>query len=68
MSEQLETKVLDNGYVKFIEAWGSDERIIESARMSTNAQYEIRVYADEVCKLIEQHFPRTAQLFNGSKI
>lgn len=28
--------ILDHGYVKFIEAWGSDERIIESARMSTD--------------------------------
>lgn len=29
------TKVLDHGYVTFIEHWGSDERIIEAARMST---------------------------------
>lgn len=36
-------------------------------RQSENAQYEIRVYADEVCKLIEQHFPRTADLFNQGK-
>lgn len=28
-------EVLDHGYVKFIESWGSDERIIEAARMST---------------------------------
>lgn len=27
--------VLDHGYTGFIEAWGSDERIIEAARMST---------------------------------
>lgn len=27
--------VLDHGFVKFIESWGSDERIIEAARMST---------------------------------
>lgn len=27
--------VLDSGYVGFIEAWGSDERVIEAARMST---------------------------------
>lgn len=33
MNEQ--TPVLDSGYVQFIESWGSDERIIESARMST---------------------------------
>lgn len=30
-----EVKVLDHGYVKLIETWGSDERIIEAARMST---------------------------------
>lgn len=29
-------QVLDHGYVKFVEAWGSDERIVESARMSTS--------------------------------
>ena len=33
MSEQI--KVLDNGYVELVETWGSDERVIESARMST---------------------------------
>lgn len=29
-------KVLDHGYVNEVESWGSDERIIEAARMSTN--------------------------------
>ena len=28
-------KVLDHGSVELIETWGSDERIIEAARMST---------------------------------
>lgn len=28
-------KVLDHGYVEFVEHWGSDARIIEAARMST---------------------------------
>lgn len=28
-------KVLDHGYVRFIESWGSDRAIIEAARMST---------------------------------
>lgn len=32
--------VLDHGYVKFIESWGSDERIIEAARMSTNKGFQ----------------------------
>lgn len=27
--------VLDHGYVRIVEAWGSDERIVEAARMST---------------------------------
>jgi thymidylate synthase (FAD) len=29
-------RVLDHGYTELIETWGSDERIIEAARMSTN--------------------------------
>lgn len=32
--------VLDHGYVKLVEAWGSDERIIEAARMSTQKGFE----------------------------
>lgn len=31
-----EFKILDHGYVKVIESWGSDARIIEAARMSTD--------------------------------
>lgn len=33
--DDMAIRVLDQGYVKLVEAWGSDERIIESARMST---------------------------------
>lgn len=33
-------KVLDHGYVNFIESWGSDVRAIESARMSTQKGFE----------------------------
>lgn len=33
MTEEI--KVLDHGYVRLVEGWGSDERIIEAARMST---------------------------------
>lgn len=29
-------KILDHGYVALVEAWGSDERVIEAARMSTD--------------------------------
>ncbi len=31
-----QVKILDHGYLKFIESWGSDQAIIESARMSTD--------------------------------
>jgi thymidylate synthase (FAD) len=33
-------QVLDHGYVEVIESWGSDERIIEAARMSTQKGFE----------------------------
>lgn len=32
-------KVLDHGYVSLVETWGSDERVIESARMSTDGAF-----------------------------
>jgi len=32
-------QILDHGYLKEIESWGSDERIIESARMSTGGGF-----------------------------
>lgn len=31
----VKIEILDHGYVQFIERWGTDERIIEAARMST---------------------------------
>lgn len=31
----MKKDVLDHGYVELIESWGSDERVIEAARMST---------------------------------
>lgn len=30
-----EIKLLDHGYIRFVESWGSDARIVEAARMST---------------------------------
>jgi thymidylate synthase (FAD) len=33
-------QVLDQGYVEHIETWGSDERIIEAARMSTDKGFQ----------------------------
>lgn len=32
--------VLDHGYVQLVESWGSDERIIEAARMSTDKGFQ----------------------------
>ena len=33
------TAVLDHGYVRLVETWGSDERIVEAARMSTGGGF-----------------------------
>jgi thymidylate synthase (FAD) len=35
MMNERETRLLDHGYLRVIEDWGADERIIEAARMST---------------------------------
>jgi thymidylate synthase (FAD) len=41
MSEnETAIKILDHGYLKLIESWGSDEKIIEAARMSTNKGFQ----------------------------
>lgn len=34
-TKEFEANILDHGYVRLIESWGNDQRIIESARMST---------------------------------
>jgi len=41
MSMSIHPKIplLDHGYIQLIEVWGSDERIIESARMSTSGAF-----------------------------
>lgn len=36
----MKTQVLDNGYIEVVESWGSDERIVEAARMSTNKGFQ----------------------------
>jgi thymidylate synthase (FAD) len=36
MSKRLAMKVLDHGYLKLVESWGSDQSVIEAARMSTD--------------------------------
>jgi thymidylate synthase (FAD) len=40
MSYVHDIKVLDHGYVRSVETWGSDEGIIEAARMSTQKGFE----------------------------
>lgn len=40
MSAEEVVPVLDQGYVELVETWGSDERIIESARMSTDKGFK----------------------------
>lgn len=36
----VEAKVYEHGYVKRIDVWGSDERVIEAARMSTGKGFQ----------------------------
>jgi len=36
----MQTDVLDHGYVELVETWGSDERIIQAARMSTGKGFQ----------------------------
>lgn len=36
----MRTDVLDHGYVAYVEHWGSDERVIEAARMSTDKGFQ----------------------------
>jgi thymidylate synthase (FAD) len=38
--EGMRIRLLDHGYVELIEKWGSDERIIEAARMSTDKGFQ----------------------------
>ena len=40
MSPLFSVDVLDAGYVHAIESWGSDQRIIEAARMSTDKRFQ----------------------------
>ncbi|MFZ4795975.1 MAG: FAD-dependent thymidylate synthase [Bacteroidia bacterium] len=40
MEKNYTIKVLDNGYVKYIDSMGSDESIIEAARMSTGKGFQ----------------------------
>lgn len=53
MNEKI--KILDHGYIQLIESWGSDERIIESARMSTDKGFNgWGVQHSIICKEINE--------------
>jgi thymidylate synthase (FAD) len=49
--------VLDHGYIETVESWGSDERIIEAARMSTDKGFQGwgPIETDCTCPHIEYH-------------
>ena len=40
IGEQVRIDLLDNGYLEFIESYGSDERVVEAARMSTGKGFQ----------------------------
>ena len=46
----MRKNVLDHGYIDLVESWGSDERIIEAARMSTNKGFLGWGPLEEVCE------------------
>lgn len=47
----MRTQILDHGYLELIDVWGSDERIIEAARMSTNKGFQGWGPRDELCSV-----------------
>lgn len=47
--------VLDHGYVKLVESWGSNERIIEAARMSTNKGFVDWEHDTKLLKYLYDH-------------
>jgi len=40
MSESSRITILDHGYLELVESWGSDEGIVEAARMSTSKGFQ----------------------------
>jgi thymidylate synthase (FAD) len=43
-------KILDHGYLELVESWGSDESIIEAARMSTGKGFLGWGYPEGICE------------------
>ena len=54
-----QARVLDHGYVGLVEFWGSDERIIEAARMSTGKGFQGwgPVHSDECYQKMANYSP-----------
>ena len=48
-------KILDHGYVELVEYWGSDERIIEAARMSTNKGFKGWETDEKLLRYLYEH-------------
>lgn len=47
--------ILDHGYVQLVESWGSDERIIEAARMSTNKGFKGWPADEKLLRYLYEH-------------
>jgi flavin-dependent thymidylate synthase len=47
----MKISLLDHGYIELVETWGSDERIIEAARMSTDGAFKGWGPTDKDCGL-----------------
>jgi thymidylate synthase (FAD) len=66
----MKIEVLDHGYVEFIETFGNDERIIESARMSTDKGFlgwEDRFECKTCGCLWRDNHDDTVSLFNADQ-
>jgi thymidylate synthase (FAD) len=61
------TQLLDHGYLKVIETWGSDERIIESARMSTDKGFQGWDWRCSQCGLLKELPEGCAQFFGPNQ-
>lgn len=77
----MQKKILDHGYVELIEKWGSDQGIVESARMSTGKGFlgwdggvcpecegnRKVMGTEELFQQHPEHWGRTCAIFEGVK-
>ena len=59
-------KVLDHGYVNVVDAWGSDEGIIEAARMSTQKEFQGWDKDERLLRYLWEHKHSTPFEFCGA--